>query len=227
MRFSSTVCFVLAGLALAGTASAYTINYQISVDGVIAAKHDVNPGDVIEVGIWGICPDSESSGWYGGILQYSVNIQDSTGIVGVLDAEEKMGGPPMNPVPSGDWDSSSTSPFANYKGAVDSSGYDVYNQTGQVAPASWEDEWDTIGANVLDLLGWGNFIVDAGASAQEVTLTLVPGELAGMVLWNVPGWAAESATATSGDSTIINIVPEPATLGLLGLGLALVIRRKR
>ena len=226
----SAVVVGLVGLFLAGPATGATIEYRILVDGVHAVQHEVLPDSWHEVTIEGRCVDNDPIGGYpGGILQYCVSFEDSTGIVGLLDADEKMGGPPFNPVPSGQWDSWSAPPMTNYNGDVDVSppGYDVLGQAGAVPPTAFEDEWNTIGANVWTVLGGGMYLMGIdGEYCMSAVLTLIPCELAGQLIWDPGLWAPRNPDGAVGDETIIHVYPEPATLSLLALGALGLIRRR-
>ena len=218
------IVLAVAILGLSTVSSAATLNYKLLVNGLDQAS--VGPGDVpidsfFDVTIQVNVPDADfGGGMYGGCLQYSLSLGDSAG---GLTPEQGVGGPPLF-LPDGNWDSTSTAPMSNYKGLVDSGGYDVLGQTGQIPPGDFGTNWDTFGAGpgVWSTVGSGRIKWDG----SNTTLTLVPGALSGQLVYGLSG-GAENPTSTSGDS--VDFVPEPATLVVLvlgGLGFFLASRRR-
>lgn len=214
---------VVAVLGLVTVADAATLTYMVKINGADLEEVtpvEVAPGATFSVEIYANCPDVDfGGGLYGGVLQYSVDLDDSAG---GLEPVDVTGGPPPTFPPDGLWDSVSTTPMTNYGGPVNSQGHDVLGQTGAIAPSAFDSNYATFGAGpgVFSLVGSGDFVWDGSAT----TLTLVPGELAAQLVYGLVG--AENPTVTGGDS--VDFVPEPATMSLLVLGgIAALIRRKK
>ena len=216
-----TTAMVVTGLVvvmvLAGASSAATIYYDLKVNGSDGPVV-VDPSDWFLVEIWANVPDSEvAPGFMGGLLQGAFNLVDSTGIVGLMDAQDLIGGGgPFNP-PDGYWDSNTHAGMTNYKGQVDGSGADVFDQAAAFAPGDYGTYWNAVGAGdgVWTKIVSGWFHCEGVGTAE---LTLVPAPLSGQLLYGPGG--AESPTAAIGDSVTIIQTPEPATMALMALGFA-------
>lgn len=224
---SKWIISVIVAVSISMMAYGATINYRLVIDGLDHTTEVVNPGDVpidvffdvfIEVNV----PDANVSGYYCGVLQYSVNLGDSGD---ALTPEEYPN--PTYPE-KGFWSSSSTSPMANFPGMTDVNGYDVYGQTGAVYAGDFAANFNTFGAgpDVWSRVGTGWFKWNGKATL----LTLVPYELSAMLVYNGDPDTnyVGNPTAANGDS--VTFVPEPATLSLLSLlaigGLAMLKRKK-
>ena len=215
----------VAMLGLVTAADAATINYMVKINGAdltVVTTAEVTVGVAFSVEIYANCPDVDfgmTPPMYGGVLQYSVDIDDSAG---GLEPEDLTGGPPPFFPPDTLWDSVSTAPMTNYGGVVNSQGMDVLGQTGAIAPSAFAANYATFGAGpgVYSLVGSGNFTWDGSVT----TLSLLPGEDAAQLVYGLSG--AEPPTVTNGDS--VDFVPEPATMSLLVLGgIAALIRRRK
>jgi hypothetical protein len=202
--------------AAAGMAQAEgTINYRLAIDDVVASDHVKVLGSTIKVTIEANVPDMPlTGGGYGGLIQYAINLSDSTGTGG--------GSSLLPQVFGGYWDFTAQTPFTNVLGGdADLGGYDVYDLTGGPPFGKEELYKSSVGAGpgVWTSVGYGYFTYSSGT----VVLTLEPRPLAAQLVWGDSGM--ESPTLTNGYST--TITPEPATLGLLALGLGAVALRKR
>ena len=198
----------------AGTTQGGSLNYQLAIDDVVADDHVKTLGSTIKVSILANVPDMPlTGGGYGGVVQYAINLLDSTG-TGVGSALA-----PKDANTDGFWDSLSYSPLnLNVAGTIDASGYDVYAQTGSIVPQS--NTSLGAGPGVWSAVGSGDFLYNGGT----VVLTVQPYNLSGQRVWGDSG--AVAPTASGSYST--TITPEPATMVLLGLGgLGLILRRKR
>ncbi len=203
-------------------AQAGTINYKILVNGV--DTDIVNLGDVpidsfFDITIQVNVPDVDfGGGYYGGCLQYGINIGDSGS---ALTPEQGVGGPPLF-LPDGKWKSTSTSPMTNYKGLVDTNGYDVFAQQGAIAPGDFGTYYDAFGAGP-DI--WSTVCTGKIKwNGEGTVLTIVPVALSAQLVYGLSG-GAENPTAAYGDS--VTFVPEPATMSLIGLGGLALLRRRR
>lgn len=221
MRNVKMLMALVAVVGLVSTASAYTINYQVLVNGLdlaVVTPAEVTPGQ-ITVAVLANCPDADfGGGMYGGVLQYSVDLAESAA---ALEPDQGPGPPPLFP-PNGMWDSASVAPLTNYAGPVNVGGMEVLGQTGAIAPSAFDVNFATFGAGpgVYSEVGSGTFVWDGGATI----LDLLPGELTAMLVYGVVA-GPESPTAAFGDS--VEFIPEPATMSLLVLGALGLIRRKK
>ena len=200
---------VAAGMAQAGG----TINYRLAIDDIVASDQVKAPGSSIKVTIEANVPDMDlGGGVYGGVVQYAINLLDSTGTGAGSDLV------PKDANTDGKWDSQLYSPLnLNMAGLIDSSGKDVYSQTGSIVPFS--NTSLGAGPGVWSAVGSGYFLYNGGTAV----LTVEPYNLSGQRVWGSGG--AEAPTASGSYAT--TITPEPATLGLLAFGLGAVALRKR
>ena len=198
----------------AGTAQGNdgTINYRLAIDDVVASSHVKALNSSIKVTIQANVPDMPlTGGGYGGVIQYAVNLLDSTG-TGV--------GSRLLPTGATNWTYTVPSPLVKIGGTMNTAGYDVLDLAGGVPYGEEETYKSLVGAGpgVWTSVGYGYFTYSSGA----VALSLVPGALDGQLVWGDSGM--EFPTLVNGYST--TITPEPATLALLGLG-GLILGRKR
>lgn len=198
-------------------ASGGTINFRLAIDDVVANEHVRTPGSTIKVAIEANVPDVPDvplgGGGHGGVIQYAINLLDSTGtgagsVLVPVDADT-----------NGFWDSQSYAPLnLNVAGLVDASGYDVYDQTGAIVPPT-SDTGLGAGPGVWSVIGSGDFLYNGGTTV----LTIEPYGLSSQLVWGPSG----SETPTAAGSYSTTITPEPGTCALLGLGILLLLRRRR
>ena len=220
-------CLIAVGLilALGSAAQAATLNYKILINGNDVSEIAADGGGIVTIGaqfsveIYVNVPDVDfGGGYYGGCLQYACHFTESDdGLV----TDEALGGPPLF-LPTGDWDSTSVPPMANYKGEVDNAGYLVFGQAGAIPPGDWATNYNTFGAGpgVWSEVGSGGMTWDGDATV----LTLTPDDLDAQVVYGLSG-DGEAPTASCGDT--VTFLPEPATMTLLALGGLALIRRRR
>ncbi len=104
-----------------------------------------------------------------------------------------------------------------------SGGYDIYQAEGTTTDIPAADNWYHVSANLADLsVGWWN------GTAWDMTATDWQLEVGGPGWPGVPVEPGESWTQIwLMDNLEITMIPEPATIALLGLGSLALIRRRR
>lgn len=155
------------------------IEYRILVNGVDASEVSdglVVPGQDFTIQVQVNVPDADMDGDWGGALQVSFDLEESGD---GLEPDESLFGPFQ--VPSGDWDSTAAAPMANFKGEINTNGYEVFGQTGQISPGDFETYYNTFGAGPgqWDTVITGDFVWDG----TETILSLLPGTLASQLIY--------------------------------------------
>ncbi|TWT87476.1 hypothetical protein Mal64_30150 [Pseudobythopirellula maris] len=163
-----TVC----GLAV--TSHAATVEYSLRYEGVDPEDYTVMPPGEYNLQVWAEVTDNDIGGGFnGGLLSYAFQL--NTHEDHVLEFVEGMSGFPVNPVPSGRWDSTTpNSLFAiTFQGELDSGlgaiTGDVFAQTGSMDPGDFDDNFDAIGVGSPTLLVSGPVIYHGGAYLVTVS----------------------------------------------------------
>ncbi|WP_428304006.1 hypothetical protein [Lacipirellula sp.] len=175
MRRTRLAYFAIACLAVAfagGTAIAADVEYQIFINGVRAATHQLSPGWHTITIKGKVSNNVIVTGIDGGFLQSAVNLSDTNDEV----LWEEAG-------TSGTWDSTANASFdGHFPGTLVDGDTEFIAETAYVTPGNWNTKYDAIGADVFDIVATGDFYwsgeestIDLDAYTDEIGVATLKG----------------------------------------------------
>ena len=211
MRIAIVTCLCL---ALASTANAATVSYELLVNGSPADFQNPAPGtQTLEVQVIVTDNDLTGGGVHGGLLQSAFDL--SNDVPGAVQWTDTTGG--FIGGPNGLWDSTANSDFdSHFQGTLAGLGTQVIAETGAIAPGDFTAQFGDIGANVLTTVTIGDFVWDGTPTTISLDVAnpfggdLVVAALSGASIVGAVPDAVNNDTITLG-------VPEPGTFVLAGL----------